>query len=124
MLTFFRNSRNKPDDNQFWKHLQYIHGNSTRLPILDLTDENDPVLESDADKATGFNQFFVRQTFLHEDGHPVDVFPHASKASTFWAILVELEDASTSFCGRKSLFGSCLFTHDGGSTSNKDFVTQ
>ena len=50
-------------------------------------------------------------------------FPHASNASTFWAILafmvVEFEDASTSFCGRKSPFGSCLFTHDGASTSNR-----
>ena len=52
------------------------------------------------------------------------VFPHASKASTFWSILVlmvvEFEDASTIFCGRKShLFGSCLFTHDWASNSNK-----
>ena len=38
-----------------------------------MTDENDHVLESDADKDTGFNQFFVHQTFLHEDGHPVDI---------------------------------------------------
>ena len=34
-------------------------------------------------------------------------------------MVVEFEDASTSFCGLKSLFGSCLFTHDGASTSNK-----
>ena len=53
--------------------LQYIHGNSTRLPIPALTDENDHVLERDAEKATGFNLFFVHQTFLREDGHPVDI---------------------------------------------------
>ena len=35
-------------------------------------------------------------------------------------MVVEFEDASTSFCGRKSLFGSCLFTHDGASTSNEE----
>ena len=35
-------------------------------------------------------------------------------------MVVEFEDASTSFCGRKAhLFGSCLFTHDWASTSNK-----
>ena len=29
-------------------------------------------------------------------------------------MVVEFEDASTSFCGRKAhLFGSCLFTHGG-----------
>ena len=32
---------------------------------------------------------------------------------------VKFEDASTSFCGWKAIFGSCLFTHDWASTSNK-----
>ena len=35
-------------------------------------------------------------------------------------LVVDFEDASTSFCGLKSLFGSCLFTHDGASTANKE----
>ena len=35
-------------------------------------------------------------------------------------MVVEFEDVSTSFCGRKAhLFGSCLFTHDWAFTSNK-----
>ena len=35
-------------------------------------------------------------------------------------LVVDFEGASTSFCGQKSLFDSCLFTHDGASTSNKE----
>ena len=34
-------------------------------------------------------------------------------------MVVKFEDASTSFCGWKPIFGSCLFTHDWASTLNK-----